>query len=594
MKRVLLLLLLVIMSTGAFAQVELVPVGHRVYDFLRRMDAKGVIDFNGASLPVSRREVALQLSIINYQLAIKSDEVMKSGDGVMKSDEVMKKSDEVMTKVMSKNDRMMLSDFLKEFEFEVGEKDVHELHKLNELEIKRSDEVMRKSDWKNDNKYIVHYNDTNVAVWGHLTGGVYQRNGVGDSVGARKFFAGDLGFEVRGTMFDRVGFAMSWANGRAFVGNGDDKRFAVTNDEFFRTATSLKDDGKFFDHFKGYVRYELPKRWLAVMVGKESVKQGFGFVDNLFFSGLMPYSMIKLDFKYKALGYSFSYGNIKGDSAGIIDQPYKMISTHRLDVKFAKWFRGGFYESVITNDAAFTFVHLNPLSFITSADLNTGGVSSTISNTFMGFDVEVKPVKNVVVQGTFLIDDLNFATLRNTDYTANENKFGYQAGVLWNDAFTLNGLSFVTEYTRLDPFTYSHRDNKQNFTNWGYSMGHQLPPNSDEWAFKFDFNVMARLNVCALVKFQRSGEGFTYDSLGNVDINYGGDINHGERFFATVKNKFLQGDRVNRSFLGLSARWEPVRQWVVEVRYLYKYENLIYAGRKGKDHFFGMNLFLKI
>lgn len=581
LKRGLLILLFCLAAVTIVGQVELVPAEHRVYDFLRRMDAKGLIDFNSAVVPVSRREVSLQLSIIN-----RLDSSLKHTG---------------MTGLLSKNDRMLLEDFCKEFEYEMKRSD-----KVTKLQ---SDGVTRWVDekfnmdsrlkhsgmtkWVEDNKYLFKYVDTNVAVWGHLSGGLYFDNGNGDSVGARKLLTGDLGFEVRGTMFDRVGFSMSYSNGKVFSGNAGDKIFANTYDAFFRSATSLKDDGKFFDHFKGYIRYEVPKRWLAVMVGKENVKQGFGFVDNLFFSGIEPYPMFKLDLKYKAIAYTFSYGNIIGDSAGV-DVPNKMISTHRVDLKFAKWLRAGFYESVITSNTAFSFVHFNPISFIISADLNTGGVETFKSNSLMGFDVEVKPVRNVVLQGTLLVDDFNMKTFNNNDRTASDNKFGYQAGVMWNDALMLDGLSGTMEYTRLGPFVYSHRDNKQQYTDWGYSMGHQLPPNSDEIAFKFGYNVLPRLYVNVLMQFQRSGEGFTYDSLGNIDINYGGNINHGERFGSTIKDTFLQGNRVNRSIFTLEFRWEPVRQWSLELKYLYKMEDLLYAGRKTKDGFLYLRVGVKI
>lgn len=571
MKRAFTVILLFVIASVAIGQVELVPAEHRVYEFLRRMDAKGVIDFNSAVVPVSRREVSLQLSIINSQLSI-----------------------------LNRNDKMMLGDFMKEFEYEMKSSDKvtkiqsDKVRNDGNIVTKLQGDVVWKNDWVNDNKYLVKYVDTNVAVWGNLTGGFYFDNGSGDSVGARKFFGGDLGVDVRGTMFDRVGFAMSYSNGRVFVGNREDKIFANTYDPFFRTATSLKDDGKFFDHFRGYIRYEVPKRWLSLMVGKESVRQGFGFVDNLFFSGMVPYSMIKLDMKYKALAYTFSYGNIEGDSAGIVDLPNKMISTHRFDVRFLKWLRAGFYESVISSNSAFSFVHFNPLSFITSADLNTGGIETYKSNSLIGFDVEVKPVKNVVLQGTLLVDDFNFATISKNDNTANDNKFGYQAGVMWNDAFTLEGLSGAMEYTRLDPFVYSHRDNKQQYTDWGYSMGHQLPPNSDEIAFKFGYNVLPRLSVSVLAQFQRSGEGFTYDSLGNMVINYGGNINFGAKDMYGIRNKFLQGNRVNRSILTFGMRWEPVRQWGMEMKYVYRMEDLVYASKKGKDSFFYLRIGVKI
>jgi hypothetical protein len=558
MKKVFLVIFLAIALNSAVGQVELVPVEHRVYDFLRRMDAKGVIDFNPAVVPVSRRDVSGFLKVV-----------------------------QVNGSNLNKNDNMLLNDFEKEFEFELRAKEFYP-------QISQINANGKTNDWVNENKYIVKYIDTNVAVWGHLTGGLYQRNSVGDSVGAKKFLAGDLGIEIRGTLFNRVGFELNYSNGRVFAGNVEDKNYVNIYDAFFRSASSFKYDGKYFDHFKGYIRYEVPKRWLAVMVGKENVKQGFGFVDNLFLSGTIPYPMMKIDLKYKAIGYSFSYGNINGDSAGVVDLPNKMISTHRLDVKFAKWLRVGFNESLISSESAFNFEHFNPLSFIVSADLNSGARATMINNSLMGFDVEVKPVKNIVIQGSFLIDDVNFSTITKGDSTANDNKFGYQAGILWNDAFMLDGLSAVMEYTRIDPFTYSHRENKNQYTNRGLSLGHHIPPNSDEIAFKFDYNVMARFSLGLLFQFQRSGEGFIYDSSGNLLINYGGNINYGVNDLYGNKNVFLQGNRINRSLFTLRLYYEPIRQFSLEFKYTYKYENLIYLSSKIKDHFLFMNLGVKI
>jgi hypothetical protein len=105
---------------------------------------------------------------------------------------------------------------------------------------------------------------------------------------------------------------------------------------------------------------------------------------------------------------------------------------------------------------------------------------------------------------------------------------------------------------------------------------------------------MPRLRVTLQAQFQRSGEGFTYDSLGNIDINYGGDINHGERFAATIKNTFLQGNRVNRNMYTIGVYFEPVRFCYLDLRFTYKFQDLLYAGKKINDRLFRMNVAVKI
>ena len=148
----------------------------------------------------------------------------------------------------------------------------------------------------------------------------------------------------------------------------------------------------------------------------------------------------------------------------------------------------------------------------------------------------------------------------------NDNKFGYQTGAKWYEAFNVPNVDLSLEYTRLEPFVYSHRDNKNGFTNWDMSLGHNLAPNSDEIAVKANVNVTNRINLQILYQYQRSGEGFTYDSQGNVIGNYGGDINRGD-LDKVFTNKFLQGNRVNRSIITVLASLQPVRQLFLDSYY---------------------------
>jgi hypothetical protein len=231
--------------------------------------------------------------------------------------------------------------------------------------------------------------------------------------------------------------------------------------------------------------------------------------------------------------------------------------------------------------------NLNPLSFLISADLNTGVNSTTQNNSLLGIDFELNPVNNLAFQGTLLIDDINLSTISDTGYLSNENKFGYQIGALWTDAFTLPNLTFALEFTHLDPFVYSHRSNKDQYTNWGLSLGHALPPNSDEIAAKLKVDFTSRIRLDLLYQYQRSGDGFEYDQYGNIITNWGGNINVGSLdFYNNRHNLFLEGHRMNRSILTANILFQPVWQYFLALKYQYKVSDSRYLGKTFVDSYF--------
>jgi hypothetical protein len=207
----------------------------------------------------------------------------------------------------------------------------------------------------------------------------------------------------------------------------------------------------------------------------------------------------------------------------------------------------------------------------------------------MGFDFEINPVSNLAFQGSILIDDIHFATLFNKDKTSADNKIGYQAGSIWTDAFTMPNLTVALEYTRLNPFVYSHRSNKDSYTNWDLSLGHALPPNSDEIALKLDYNITNRLLLNFLYQFQRSAQGIYYDSSLKQIVNYGGSINRGDGDFV-IYNKFLLGDRINRNIFTIKLLFEPVKQYFFEILYQYKLLNFIYLSENNQESYFNASL----
>jgi hypothetical protein len=219
---------------------------------------------------------------------------------------------------------------------------------------------------------------------------------------------------------------------------------------------------------------------------------------------------------------------------------------------------------------------------LTSADLSTGKEQTEENNSMIGFDVEIIPVKNLSFQSSLLIDDLTFGTIGTND-SLNENKYGWQFGALWVNSYN---ISLAIEFTHLDPFVYSHRSNKSTYTNWGMSLGHALPPNSDEIAAKIGYDIGNKLSFALLFQHQRSGEGIVVDTAGNLIANYGGNINFGLGDAYLRTNGFHDGTRINREIFTANILWQPVRQFYFEGKYQYKIINNISEDLKFKDSYY--------
>jgi len=190
----------------------------------------------------------------------------------------------------------------------------------------------------------------------------------------------------------------------------------------------------------------------------------------------------------------------------------------------------------------------------------------------------VIPVRKLALQGSLLVDDLEFRNLFKSNSKIT-NKFAFQFGVLWTDAFTVPNLELKTEYTRLDPFVYTNVSNKSNYTHWSLPLGHNLKPNSDEIAIKLNYDITNRFNINLLYQHQRSANEIVTDSLGRVLVNYGGNINNATGYFYSDP-KFLKGNRIDRDIITANLTWQFIRQFFIELKYVQWFIKNIYQNNK--------------
>lgn len=530
-----LFLLLLFPVNRADAQVELVPPSDKIYNFLDRMLTQGIIqNYTSSMAPISRREISRLIVEINNK----------------------------KTKI-SRTDKKFLNDYLIEYSYDISRTLKKSTSFFSNLKLK---DIF--SDKKQ--KYLYASADSSSSFFWDAIGELKYIGADGDSLGKPHVLLGQLGTRLRGTLFNSVGYYLRLSNGVRLGGTQKDGMFAAEFDPLLgSTRKFVSEGGKTYDSFEGYLRYAAASDWLGLTIGRESLRFGTGFIEKLILSNQnsAPFDFLKLDLSYKKLRYTFFHSSIVGNDTAGNQLVSKYFVYHRFEIGplFNGFLRLGFNEMLIYSNVPINFAFLNPISFLTSADLNTELPGKNTNNAVIAIDASIYPAKKIALQGTLLIDDLNFETLGKSDKTGNDNKFAFQWGFNWQDALLLKNLALTYEYTRIDPFVYSHRQNNNSYTHWNLPLGPALNPNSDEHAVRLSYDFGSRLNFTLTFKRQRSGMNIT-DSTGSIVTNVGSNILRGEGDFL-IKNEFLQGLRVNRNIFIAEITWQPVRQYYFSVKF---------------------------
>ena len=512
-------------SAEMLAQRDLIPPTDPVYAFLLRQEINGTLNgFHWGMLPLSRKEIAGFLD----SLAVSNS--------------------------LSATDRGILKDLQVRLSYE-------RTASLSESASILGPGVLTSIFDDDRQKYIYAYADSTSSVFIDGFGSYSYRVGKGDSVGSNFASLGEIGVRVRGTLFDRLGFYLQASNGKLLSGS---HQFALTDTRLAANDKFNADSRGYFDFTNGYMRYDAG--WLTLMVGREQVLWGTGYSDRLIFSdNTVPFDYVKLDIRSGNVRYSFLHGSLVGADTNGHTLSSKYIASHRLEFNIGSRFRLGLNEAIVYSRQPPSLALMNPLAFLTSTDQSIQLPVDNSHKKHLWIDAEVFPVRKVRLNGTLMIDDLDFGTLGHSDVSGNDNKFGWQGGALWQDAFSVDNLRLSLEYTRIGPFVGAHREVVSTYTNWGLPLGQALQPNSDDWTLLAEYDVTPRITLRGKFQFQRTGENIV-DPSGTILFNAGSDLLHGEGDFEHP-NVFLQGLRINRILATVTATWQPVRQYFVEITY---------------------------
>jgi hypothetical protein len=291
-------------------------------------------------------------------------------------------------------------------------------------------------------------------------------------------------------------------------------------------------------------------------------------------SGLGPsLDFLQFDFDYGIVHFTSIHGSTVGEfSFDPANRYTKFWAFNRLKFSLQDLFEIGIGESVIYSDRGIDISYLTPVGFYKFIEMSL----QDRDNANLYFDIQTNFIKNLELQATFLLDENILSNLQDLDNY--RNKTAYQLGLFWYEAFTLNDLTLVAEYTKIRPYVYTHNNPKNTYTGWGVNLGHPIGPNADELFSRLSYDVNDWIRVSFDYRYIRRGEN-VYDTSGTLIKNVGGDIDisHGP----VPENEtaiFLDGIRINNNIFTAAVRVEPFRDFIFHLTYQYDYEENLTLG----------------
>ncbi|HSN09804.1 MAG TPA: hypothetical protein VLS85_12265 [Hanamia sp.] len=334
----------------------------------------------------------------------------------------------------------------------------------------------------------------------------------GESGNSQSLYYNKRGVTIRGRIANKIGFSTTITDnqerGPSFFENRVGEFRAVPGVGFYKP---FKSHG--FDYFdgRGYFTFNVTK-YIDVQFGYDKNFLGNGY-RSLFLSDFGDsYLFLKLKTKI----WKFDYENLfmelmpqytkTGDN--LLDRKYAAM--HHLSINVGKSLNVGLFEGIIFGRKnRFDFEYLNPVIFLRHVE----GTLGSPDNAVAGIDFKANAAHHFQFYGQLLLDEFHAnEILKNNGYWA--NKYGYQLGAKYVDAFSIKNLDLQLEDNRVRPFTYSHSDSVANYTHYNQPLAHPLGAGFQEWVGILKYQPAPKWYVDARAIYYKQG-------LDSAGINFG-------------------------------------------------------------------------
>lgn len=280
-------------------------------------------------------------------------------------------------------------------------------------------------------------------------------------------------------------------------------------------AKAFKEDAFDYPVAEGYLSYT-PNKYMQFQFGHGKNFIGDGYRSFVLSDVATPSLYLKAKFTF----WKFQYTNIwlwANDvrQAAVIGTEHarKYVAAHYLSINVSDRLNLGLFETAMSAgengiDAGF----LNPLIFYRSVEFNRG---EDAGNAILGLTAKYKLTDNTMLYSQLIIDEFSVGNLN--DLSDWRNKFAYQIGAKYFDAFKVENLFLQGEFNYARPYTFAHRNPVLNYGHYSQPLGHL-------WGANFwELVGIARYKKdrwSGSAKLILGKKGFDFDQT----VSYGGDI----------------------------------------------------------------------
>ena len=379
-------------------------------------------------------------------------------------------------------------------------------------------------------------------------------------------FNGGLGKELNftTTIYESQGRFADYFNGYAESIKPDGGNPAIIPG--IGIAKEFKSDAYDFPMAEANLSYT-PSKFINLNLGYGKNFIGDGYRSLLLGDGASPYPFFKLNTTFWKIKYTNIYTWLKDVRPDVtVDRTYatKFAASHYLSLNVTNRWNVGLFESVIwtnQNNRGFDMSFVNPIIFYRTVEF---GSSSRSGNALLGLTSKFKFTNQINVYGQFLLDEFSLDAVKAGNKSW-KNKYGYQLGAKYYNAFNIKNLLLQVEYNHVRPYVYAHSEAITNYGHNNQSLGHQWGGNFKEFIaiaryHKGRYFADAKITFGERgLDFNTTGDTFNYGS--NIYLSYndnrpfdtGVAIGQGNKtsiFFADIQAGYLINPSTNMKLFG--------------------------------------------
>ena len=229
--------------------------------------------------------------------------------------------------------------------------------------------------------------------------------------------------------------------------------------------------------------------------------------------------------------------------------------------------------------------YLNPVIFYKAIEWHQGSPD----NAAIGIDWKAIFLKHFSVYGQFLIDDFKANELFRERRGWFANKYAFQSGIKYIDAFNITQLDIQLEYNMARPYTYSHFDTTINYTHYNQALAHPLGSNFQEFLGIVRYKPHPKISILNKLMYAQKGD--------NTDsLNFGGDIFADQNtYISEFGNELLQGNEkaiIHNQFVFSYMPWHNI---FIDAIYQFRSETYdLLVAEKPLTHYAGLHFRMNI